>query len=81
MSMRFDFNVIAPLLPSRYSFSFVPGHGVFFFFSGFQQLPVDYCSAASCDFDVLAGDEHMSFYCPILILFFFNLNLFILIRG
>ena len=68
--MRFDFNVIAPLLLSHYGFSFVSGHRVLFFFSGFQQLPVDYCSAASCDFDVLAGDEHMSFYSHILILFF-----------
>ena len=65
--MRFDFNVIAPRLPSRYSFSFVLGHGVSFF-GGFQQLPIDDCSAASCDFGVLAGDEHMSFYSPIAIL-------------
>ena len=37
------------------------------FFGGIQYSPVDACSAASCDFGVLAGeDEHTSFYSTIL---------------
>ena len=38
-----------------------------FFFGGIQHSPVDGCSAVSCNFGVLAGeDEHMSFYSAIL---------------
>ena len=44
------------LLLSRCSFSFVLGQGMSFF-GGFQHPPVDGCSAASCDFGVLAEDE------------------------
>ena len=54
-------NVISPLLPSCWGFSFALGHGVSFF-GGIQHSPVGGCSAASCNFGVLAGeDEHMSY--------------------
>ena len=53
---------ILPLLPSCWSFSFAPGHGVYFF-GGIQHSPVNSCSAASCNFGVLTGeDERTSFY-------------------
>ena len=49
---------ILPLLPSCWSFSFAAGHGVYFF-GGIQHSPVNSCSAASCNFGVLTGeDEH-----------------------
>ena len=55
-----------PLLPSCCSFSFVLECGKsFFFFCGFQHPPVDGCSANSCNFGVLAEDEHTSFYSAI----------------
>ena len=43
------------------------GCGVYFF-GGMQHSPVDGCSAVSCNFGVLAGeeDEHTSFYSAIL---------------
>ena len=64
--MKFDFNVIAPLLTILLRLLLCPWiWGIFF--GGFQHPPVDDCSAASCDFGVLVGDEHMSFYSPILI--------------
>ena len=51
-------NVISPLLPSCWGFSFALGHGVSFF-GGIQHSSVDGCSAVSCNFGVLAGeDEH-----------------------
>ena len=54
-------NAILPLLLSCWGFSFAPGCGVSFF-GGIQHSPVDGCSAASCNFGVLAGeDEYMSF--------------------
>ena len=61
-------NVILPLLLSCWGFSFAFGSGVSFsFFGVIQHSPVDGCSAASCNFGVLAGeDEHMSFYSAIL---------------
>ena len=41
----------------------------FFFFGGIQHFPVDGCSAATCNFGVLAGeDEGISFYSAILYL-------------
>ena len=47
---------------------FVFGHGVSFL-GGFQCPPVDGCSTASGDFDVLArGDERPSFYSAILMI-------------
>ena len=37
------------------------------FFGGIQRSPVQFCSAASCDFGILAGEDgHMSFYSAIL---------------
>ena len=64
-------NTISPLLLSCLGFSFVLGSGVSFF-GGIQLSPVDGCSAASCNFGVLAGeDECMSFYFAILFCFFF----------
>ena len=64
-SMRFDFNVIAPLLPSHYGFSIVLECGVFFL-DGFQHPAVDGHSAASLDFGVLKEEEHTSFYSTIM---------------
>ena len=58
----FDYNMILPLLPSCWGFSFALGRGVSFF-GGIQHSPVDGCSAAGNNFGVLAGeDEHTSFY-------------------
>ena len=55
-------NAIFPLLPSCWGFSFALGHGASFF-DGIQHSPVDSCSAVSCNFGVLTGeDEHTSFY-------------------
>ena len=51
-------NVISPLLPSSWGLSFSLGCGVSFC-GGFQHSPVDGCSAASCNFEVLVGEnEH-----------------------
>jgi len=52
------------LLPSRWAFSFALGCEVSFF-SGIQHSPVYGCSAASCNFGALAGDECTSFYSTI----------------
>ena len=52
MVMGFDFIVIAPFLPSHCGFSFVFGCRVSFF-AEFQCLPVDDCSAVSCDSSAL----------------------------
>ena len=45
---------IMPLLSPCCSFFFVFGHGVSFF-GGFQHLPVDGCSIASCNFGAFHG--------------------------
>ena len=59
-------NVISPLLPSCWGFSFALGCGVSFF-GGLQHSLVNGCSASSCNFGVLAGeDECTSFYSAIL---------------
>ena len=59
-------NVISSLLPSCWCFSFALGHGVSFL-DGIQHSPFDGCSAVSCNFGVLAGeDECTSFYSAIL---------------
>ena len=59
-------NVIPPLLLSCGGLSFAPGRGVSLF-GGIQHSPVDGCSAASCSFGVLTGeDEHRSFYSAVL---------------
>ena len=63
--MGFDFIVIAPLLPSHCGFSSVWMWGIFF--GEFQYLPVNDCSAVSCDSSALArGSERISFYSAIL---------------
>ena len=55
-------NVIWPLLPSFWGFSFAIRCGVSFF-GGIQYSPVNDCSAASCNFGVLTGEvERTSFY-------------------
>jgi len=61
--------VILPLLLSCWGFSFAFGSGVSFsFFGVIQHSPVDGCSAASCNFGVLAReDECISFYSTILV--------------
>ena len=62
-------NVISPLLPSCWGFSFALGHGLYFF-GGIQHSPVDGCSATSCNFGVLTGEgKCTSFYSAIFILF------------
>ena len=57
-------NVISPLLPSCWGFSFAFGHGVSFF-GRIQLSPVDGCSVVSCNFGILTEDELMSFYSAI----------------
>ena len=58
--------MILPLLPSCWGFSFALGHGVSFF-GEIQHFPISGCSAASCNFGILAGeDECRSFYSAIL---------------
>ena len=43
------------------------------FFGGIQHSPVNGCSAVTCNFGVLVGeDEHMSFYSTILVRFMRN---------
>ena len=48
-------NAVSPLLPSGWGFSFALGWGVSSF-GGIQHCPVDGCSAASCNFGVLAEE-------------------------
>ena len=60
-------NEISPLLLSCWGFSFALRCGMSFF-GGIQHSPVDGCSAASCSFGVLAGeDECTSIYSAILL--------------
>ena len=54
--MRFDFNAIAPLVPSCCGFSFALGHGVSLF-GGFQHSLVDGCLTASCNLGVLTRED------------------------
>ena len=58
-------NGISLPLQSCWGSSFALGRGVYFF-GGTHHSPVDGCSAASCNFGVLAEDECMSFYSAIL---------------
>ena len=59
-------NMILPFLLSCWGFFFALGCKVSFF-GGIQHSPVDGCSAAICNFGVLAGeDKHKSFYSAIL---------------
>ena len=61
-------NPVLPFLLSCWGFSFAFGCGLSLFFGGIQHSPVDGCSAASCNFGVLTGeDESASFYSVILI--------------
>ena len=54
-------SMILPLLPSCWGF-FAVGHGVSFL-GGIQHSLINGCSAASCNFGVLTGeDKHTSFY-------------------
>ena len=58
-------NMISPLLQSCLGFSFALGCGVSFF-GEIQHSPVNGCSAASCNFGFLAGEnERMSLYSAI----------------
>ena len=68
MAMGFDSkHDFAPLL-SCLGFSFALEHGVAFF-GGIQYSFVDGCSAASCNFGVLTGeDEFTSFYSAVFII-------------
>ena len=51
-------NMILPLLPSFWGCLFALGHGISFF-GRIQHSPANGCSAVSCNFGVLAGeDEH-----------------------
>ena len=52
----FSLNVILPLLLSCWGFSFAHGRGVSFF-GGIQHFPVNDCSAVSCNFGVLTGED------------------------
>ena len=61
-------NSISFPLPSCWGFSFALGHRVYIYiFSGrIQHSPVNGCSAVSCNFGVLAGEEECtSFYSTI----------------
>ena len=65
MGLDYKCNFAPPLL-SCWGFSFALGRGVSFF-GWIQHSPVDGCSAASCNFEVLAGEEkHTFFYSTIL---------------
>ena len=67
-------NAILPLLPSCWGFSFVLGCGVSYF-GGIQRSPLDGCSAASCNFRVLTGDDECTaFYATILTCMLRTLN-------
>ena len=58
-------NGISPLLPSCWGFSFALGGGVSFS-GGIQHSLVNGCSAETCNFGVLTGeDECTSFYIPL----------------
>ena len=64
--MGFDsINAILPFLLSGWDLSFTLENGASFL-GGIQHSPVHGCSAASCNFEVLAEDKHMSFYFIIL---------------
>ena len=56
-------NAILPLLPSCWGFSSALRRGVSFF-AGSQHSPVDGCSAVSCDFGVLTGEDELTPFYP-----------------
>ena len=49
-------NMICPLLPSCWGYSFALGHGVSIF-GGIQHPLVDSCSVVNCNFGVLTGED------------------------
>ena len=55
-------NAILLLLPSCWGFSFALG-GELYFFGGIQHSPVDVCSAVSCNFGVLTGEDECTSSC------------------
>ena len=59
-------NVILPLLPTCWGFLFVLGRGVTFF-GETQQSLVDGCSAVSCNFGVLTGEDERSYFYSIIL--------------
>ena len=59
--MGFDSKCDLPLLPSCWGASITLGRGISFF-GGIQHSPVDGCSAASCNFGVLAGEDERTFF-------------------
>ena len=59
-------NVILPLLTTCWGFPFVLGRGVSFF-GETQQSPVDGCSAVSCNFGVLAGEDERLYFSSIIL--------------
>ena len=60
-------NVISPLLPSCWGFSFALGCGISIF-GGIQHSQVDGGSAASCSFGVLAGEDECISFCSAIFL-------------
>ena len=64
--------MISSLLLSCWVFCFAFGYGVSLL-DEIQHSPVNDCSAASCDFGVLAEDEHEIFYSAILVLKVMNI--------
>ena len=59
-------NAISPLLPSCWGFSFALGGGISVF-GGIQHASISGCSAVSCNFEVLTGeDERTYFYSTVL---------------
>ena len=60
-------NVISPLLPSRWGFSFALGCGISIF-DGIQHSQVDGGSAASCSFRVLVGEDECISFCSAIFL-------------
>ena len=58
---RFDFIMIVPLLPSCCGFSFVLGHGAYFY-GRFQYPPVNGCSTANWDFGALTGGDGCTYF-------------------
>ena len=69
-------NTVCLLLSSFWGFSFALGCGVPFF-GGIQHSPVNDCSAVSCKFGVLIGEEeHTTFYISIVVISLLFLFLF-----
>ena len=55
-------NMISPLLLSCWDFSFAIGYGVSFF-GGIQHSPINGCSAESCNFGALIGEDECMTFC------------------